>query len=163
MIDAFQFLAVFGIDDIIYIAIALASATAGVVSSQQSAQAQEDAARANAAAQRDRAQQEQETAAENARRREKEAKRMVAAQRAALASRGLSMEGTPLAVLGEEYTQAQQDVADIGYEAESRARAFQHGAAVSIADGENQAAATRASGYGKALGTATRAASEFRT
>lgn len=129
------------------------SAGVSIYTSNAAADAQETAAAYNAKQQREQAQREGEIAAENARRREKEAAAMVARQRAALAGQGLAMEGTPLAVLGDSYLQAQQDSLDISFKASERARALRQSAAFSLVDGKNTASATRIQGYGQAAGS----------
>lgn len=134
-------------------AVTVVSAAVSIYAGHQAAEAAEDTAAFNAAAARQRAMEEQEVAAENARRREKEAARMVARQRAALAGSGLAMEGTPLAVLGDAYSQSQMDVGDISYQAKQRSRALEVSAGMSLARGENEATALRLRGYGQALGS----------
>lgn len=127
------------------------SAGVSIYSGQQAAEAEESAALARAQAERDAAERAQEVAAENARRREKEAARMVAEQRAALAASGLAMTGTPLAVLGENYQQAQQDVADLRYQTAMRTRSAEYSAGLSLAEGSNAADARILQGYAGAV------------
>lgn len=114
-----------------------------VAGQQQAASDAENAAAFNAAQDRIQSQQEQEAAAENARRKQGEIDKQLAAQRAAFASRGLSLEGTPLAVLGDDALSGARDILDIGYAADARSRALQAGASITELEGKNTASSLR--------------------
>lgn len=135
------------------------SAGVSIYTGMQAAEAEEAAALARAQSERDAAERAQEVAAENARRREKEAQRMVAEQRAALAANGLAMTGTPLAVLGENYKAGQQDVADLAYQTKMRTRSAEYSAGLSLAEGANNASAYRLQGYAGAVDSVASGAS----
>ncbi len=137
-----------------------------VYGSMKAADAAEGAAAAEANEKRMQARKESETAAENARRAEQEKTRLLASQRASLAASGLSMEGTPLAVLGDTSTTLELDILDIGHQAAMQRRALMAGARVAEFEGAATASSLRtqaaadgvsgvasaASGYGSAKG-----------
>ena len=154
-------LATFTITGIITAVVSVVSAGVSIYSSQQQAEAQEEAANYNARLAQDKARQEQEAAAENAWRRQKEAMRQLAKQRASLAAKGLSIEGTPLAVLGYTYTDAQMEIGDLAYDAANRSRVHQSQAFLEVFQGNAMANATRMGGYTQALGSVANAATAF--
>lgn len=130
------------------IAAAVASAVGTGVSvygQRQAATAAENIGKYNSKLQRDQAVQTNLANAENARRKTRDNARVLGAQRAALAQSGLSMEGTPLAVLGETAMTLQRDILDMGYNAATKARALQAGANLSLYEGKSQASALRTS------------------
>lgn len=129
------------------------SAATTIYTSNKAADAQESAAAAQSREAMLRAKQEQEVAAENARRREMQATKDLAKQRAALAASGLAIEGTPLAVLGETYTDAKRDIGDIVYGSKMRSRAATAQAYLAQSQGKSAASATRLQGYGQAAST----------
>lgn len=145
---------------------AIAGTGVAVYGQRQAASAAEATAKYNAELQRGQARQEMEAAGENARRKTRENARILGMQRAALAQSGLSMEGTPLAVLGESAMTLHRDILDIGFDAANKARSLQAGAAMSLYTGRQQASAIRtnatasglsglssaATGYGEAKG-----------
>ncbi|QJE99134.1 hypothetical protein [Luteolibacter luteus] len=114
-----------------------------VRSSRAAAKATEKAAFLNANEKRIQAQQAMDVAAENARRKQTENRRQLAAVRAATAANGFQMEGTPLAVLGDTALQLEQEILDISYDAETRRRALLAGAEMDIWEGANKASALR--------------------
>lgn len=131
-------------------AIAVASTVASAAGTYVSVQGQRNAAKAaentakyNADVQRNQAMQEMEAAKENARRKQRDNSRLLARQRAMVASQGLVMEGTPLAILGETATMLQRDILDMGYQAQTRVRSLQASANMGIWDGKNQSAALK--------------------
>lgn len=110
---------------------------------RNAAKAAESTAKYNADVQRNQAMQEMEAAKENARRKQRENTRILARQRAMVASQGLAMEGTPLAVLGETATILQRDIMDMGYQAQMRTRSMQASANMGLWDGKNQSNALK--------------------
>jgi hypothetical protein len=160
--------------------LAAAAAVASIVGTgvavygqQQAAKAAEATGRYNAELARNQAAQETSVAAENARRKARDNARYIGAQRAALAKAGLSMEGTPLAVLGETASALERDIMDLGFDAANKSRSLLAGANLSIWKGNQEASAMRidgastalrgfattASGFTKATGTQAPAAS----
>ena len=131
------------------IALIISAAATGIgtymsVQGQRAAADQaEKTAKYNADVQRNQAMQEMEVAKENARRKQRENSRILARQRAMVASQGLAMEGTPLAVLGETATTLQRDILDMGYQAQQRVRSLQASANMGLWEGRNQANAMR--------------------
>ena len=120
----------------------------------------------NAKLQRDQAMQTNLANAENSRRKTRENARVLGAQRAALAQSGLSMEGTPLAVLGETAMTLQRDILDMGYNAATEVRALQAGANLSLSEGKralyegkSQASALRTSAVATGFNGVSSAAS----
>ena len=132
-------------------AVSLAGTTVSVIGQREAADAAEKTAAFNATQQRLEARQKQEEAAENARRKQEEASRYQAAFRASLAANGLAMEGTPLAVLGEDANDLARDILDIGYQASSQARRLIAGSSLSIMEGANAASAMRTESYATAI------------
>ena len=135
-----------------FFAVALPTIAVGaaVIGTAVSVKGQMDAAKAaentgkyNAEVQRNEASRQTDVAAENARRKERENAGIIGRQRAALAESGMSMEGTPLAILGETSTLLSRDILDIGYEAANKTRALQSAANMSIWEGNTQAGAMR--------------------
>jgi hypothetical protein len=125
---------------------------------RQAASAAEATGKYNAKLQRDQAVQTNLANAENARRKTRDNARVLGAQRAALAQSGLSMEGTPLAVLGETAMTLQRDILDMGYDAATKARALQAGANLSLYEGKSQASALRTSSVATGLSGVSSAA-----
>jgi len=123
----------------------VAGTTVSVIGQRNAATAAENIGKYNAKLQRDQAGQTNLANAENSRRKTRENARVLGAQRAALAQSGLSMEGTPLAVLGETAMTLQRDILDMGYNAATKARALQAGANLSLYEGKSQASALRTS------------------
>jgi hypothetical protein len=130
-------------------------------SSMQAADAAEASSKYNAGLQKQQAINETNVAAENARRKEREKARFIGKQRADLAKSGLSMEGTPLAVLGETITTLDRDVADLSYEASQRSRALAIGATQTYTEGANAAASLRTQAVGQGIQGVARAASGY--
>lgn len=128
--------------------VSVVGAGVSYVGQQQAADAAEQTAAYNARLQREQAAQDSQVAAENARRKEDENNRYLAAQRAALAANGLALEGTPLAVLGETSTTLERDILDMGFDAQNRQRQFIASANLSIFEGQSQAGALRTQSYG---------------
>ena len=135
-----------------FFAVALPTIAVGaaVIGTAVSVKGQMDAAKAaentgkyNAEVQRNEASRQTDVAAENARRKERENAGIIGRQRAALAESGMSMEGTPLAILGETSTLLSRDILDIGYEAANKTRALQSAANMSIWEGSTQASVMR--------------------
>lgn len=112
-----------------------------VRSSRRAAKAAQQTAMIEAKEDRRQANQEIEVAAENARRKQRENQRQLAAIRATNAASGFQMEGTPLAIFGETAQQLERDILDLTFQAESRARAYLAGAGMAEWEGGQQAAA----------------------
>ena len=131
-------------------AVLAVSTVATAAGTYMSVQGQRNAAKAadmtakyNADVQRSQAMQEMEVAKENARRKQRENSRILARQRAMVASQGLAMEGTPLAILGETATILQRDIMDMGYQAQTRVRSLQASANMGLWEGKNQSNALK--------------------
>lgn len=126
---------------------ALAATAAGSYmsynASQTAAKNAENAGKYNATVQQNAAINESNAAVENARRKARETARAAAQQRAELAARGLTMEGTPLIVLGDTLTELERDIASASWEASNRAQNLIHGAGMSLWEGQTQASAIR--------------------
>lgn len=132
------------------LALTAASAAATGIGAYMSAQGQKNAAigvektaKYNAKIQRDQAMKENQAAAENVRRKTRENARILGRQRAAIAQSGLSMEGTPLAMLGETSSMLQRDILDMGFDAQNRVTSLQSSANMGLWAGKNQANALR--------------------
>jgi hypothetical protein len=137
-----------------------------VYGQRQAATAADQTAKYNAKLQNQQATQTGLVAAENARRKTRENARIIGAQRAAIGASGLSMEGTPLAVLGETAMMLQRDILDIGFDSANQSRQLQAAARMSIYEGKTQSSALKtnavatglsgvagaAAGYGDAKG-----------
>lgn len=121
------------------------------IGQRNAATAANQTAKYNAQIQRSQAMQETEVAKENARRKQRESARIIGQQRAIIAQSGMAMEGTPLAVLGETAMTLQRDIMDIGYTAETRARALRAGASMSIWEGKQQSSAMRTNATATAI------------
>jgi len=87
------------------------------------------------------AQQAMDVAGENARRKQRENMRHLAAIRSSNAKSGFQMEGTPLAVFGESALQLEREILDMSFQAENRYRALIAGADTAIWEGAQQASA----------------------
>jgi hypothetical protein len=140
----------------VYIGIASLALTAigtgiSVYGNMQAADAAEDAAARQATEQRLQARKEAEVAAENARRAEQEKTRAIATQMAGLASNGLAMEGTPLAVLGDTALTLEMEILDIGHQSAMRQRQLLAGAKVAEIEGKATASAYRIGAAGTAV------------
>lgn len=126
---------------------------------QTAAENTEKAAVYNAKVKRDQAISENEVAAENSRRKAREAARYVSRARADIAARGLTMEGTPLVVLGDIQTELERDIMDASWEASMRAKNLIEGASMDLWEGaagasamRGQATATLITGIGSTVG-----------
>lgn len=124
-------------------AVALVGTGVAVYGQVQAANAAEDAAEYNAEIKRNQARQESLAAEENARRKARENARFIAGQRAAIAKNGLSLEGTPLAVLGESAMMLERDIMDLSWDASNRSQALLHGAGMELWEGDSAAASLR--------------------
>lgn len=140
----------------LYVSIVLTSISAHiqVESSRAAAKATEKAAALNAKEKQIQAKQVMEVASENARRKQEENRRQLAAVRAANAANGFQMEGTPLAVFGETALQLERDILDISFEAESQRRALLAGAQTDVWEGANQSAALQNQATASAISSA---------
>lgn len=114
-----------------------------VYGQRQAASAADATAKYNAKLQTQQAMQTGLVAAENARRKTRENARIIGAQRAAIGASGLSMEGTPLAVLGETAMTLQRDILDIGFDAANQSRQLQAAAKLSLYEGKSQSSALK--------------------
>ena len=127
--------------------VSLAASAAGTYVSVQgqknAADGAEKSAKYNAKIQRDQGMRENQAAAENVRRKTRENQRILGRQRAAIAQSGLSMEGTPLAMLGETSSMLQRDILDMGFDAQNRVTSLQSSANMGLWAGKNQANALR--------------------
>lgn len=146
--------------------VSLAGTAVQVVGQQNAASAAEDTAAYNAKLDIEQAKQENKVAAENARRKATEEKRAIATARAAAAGNGLSMEGTPLAILGDTVTQLERDIQDLAFDSKNKQRQIMQSASMGMLEGQQTATSLRtqsvgtaisgigsaASGYGKAKG-----------
>jgi hypothetical protein len=137
---------------------ALVGTGVSIYGQRQAASAAEATGKYNAKLQRDQAVQTNLANAENARRKTRDNARVLGAQRAALAQTGLSMEGTPLAVLGETAMTLQRDILDMGYDAATKARSLQAGANLSLYEGKSQASALKTSSVATGLSGVSSAA-----
>lgn len=131
-----------------FVAIAVGSTVVSLTGAYLAYDAQKDAAKVaektgeyNAQLQRNQAQTDALVAEENMRRKARENASFLARQRAALAVNGLSMEGTPLAILGETVTTLERDLMDISYRATEENKA-------SIFNAENTSLAGKAAATG---------------
>lgn len=129
----------------------------------QQAEAAEATAAYNARLAKQQAGHEYEVAGENARRKARENARIIGLQRHAVAASGLTMSGTPLAMLGESVMTLQRDILDIGYEAAARGAALRSQAAVSTYEGKAAGGAARTAAWGGLIQGATSATSGFLT
>lgn len=145
----FPLLAVFGFDDLIYIALAL-STVASTYASYSAAQTQSKQSELNAKAQADalgaEAQQKAAESAEAARRKAKEQQRFRATQLAEISGQGIQLTGTPLDILANTAVQQQQELSDVAYgrDMEQRALAFQGQNALAIGSQQSSAAKSQA-------------------
>ena len=139
-----------------YFAIVATSISAHITveSSQAQAKTVKKQAFFEAVEDRKQAAQEMEVAAENARRKQGENRRILAALRAESAASGFQMTGTPLAVFGDTAMQLERDILDMSFEAENRRRNILTGAENRTWEAEQQASGIINSGIGSALGTA---------
>lgn len=132
-----------------------------VRSTRAAAKATEKAAVLNANEKRIQAQQAMEVAAENARRKQTENRRQLAAVRAATAANGFQMEGTPLAVFGDTALQLEQQILDISFDAENRRRALLAGAEMDVWEGASKASALRSEATASAISGMASAAGSY--
>jgi hypothetical protein len=151
-----------------FAAAAVVAATSIAIGTAISVKGQLDAAKAaeqtgkyNAQIQRDESVRQTNAAAENARRKERENAGIIGRQRAALAESGMSMEGTPLAILGETSTFLSRDILDIGYDAANKTRSLQASANMSIWEGESSASVMRTQAVASGFQGVGQAASAF--
>jgi hypothetical protein len=143
------------------VVVAVVGAGVGAYGAHQQAQAAEDTAKYNAQVQRNQAEAETNVAKENVARAQTQARRELAALRAANASNGLAMQGSPLAVLGDTATQLQLEALDIAYAGEARARALQSQASMSLYEGKTRASAIRTNSYAQLASSAAGAAGSY--
>lgn len=145
------------------VAAALAVAGAGVsfYGQQQAAKAAEITGKYNADLQRSEAEQTTIATAENARRRQRENTRVLAAQRNALAAAGLTLEGSPLAVFGDTAQALEREILDLGYEAQTKRRALLAGANLSVFESKAQASAMRTQSYASLASNLSSAATSY--
>jgi hypothetical protein len=125
--------------------ISIASAAYSFYGQQQQAKAAESTANYNASIQRDQATRENQVNTENLRRKTRENNRLLAQVRASTAAKGLSNQGTPLAVLGETAFQLEREINDLSYEASTRYQSHVQGAKMSIWEGQQTSSAIRTS------------------
>lgn len=137
-----------------YVAVAasVAGAATSAVAQRNAATAANDTAQYNANQARQQAGQEDDVATENARRSQNSADRILAQQQASLAAGGLSLEGSPLAVLGQTATTLQRDILDIGFDAQNKENALLSGANLSVFEGEQQANALDTQSWATIIG-----------
>jgi hypothetical protein len=155
-------LAVFGFDDLIYIALAL-STVASTYASYSAAQTQAKQSELNAKAQADalgaEAQQKAAESAEAARRKALEQRRFRSTQLAEISGQGIQLTGTPLDILANTAVQQQQELSDVAYgrDMEQRSLAYQGQNALALgsqqsAAAKSQAGATLLSGASSLVG-----------
>ena len=155
-------LAVFGFDDLIYIALAL-STVASTYASYSAAQTQAKQSELNANAQSDalaaEAQQKAAESAEAARRKALEQRRFRSTQLAEISGQGIQLTGTPLDILANTAVQQQQELSDVAYgrDMEQRSLAYQGQNALALgsqqsAAAKSQAGATLLSGASSLVG-----------
>lgn len=132
-------------------AISFAGTYMAYQANQQAADAAESAAKYNAEVKRNEAIRESQVAEENIRRKSRENSRIIAEQRAAIADRGLSLEGTPLAVLGDTATTLERDIADMSWEASNKVSSLIEGAKIDRWEGGQTAASLRTKANAAAL------------
>lgn len=132
-----------------------------VYGQRQAATAADQTAKYNAKLQNQQATQTGLVAAENARRKTRENARIIGAQRAAIGASGLSMEGTPLAVLGETAMMLQRDILDIGFDSANQSRQLQAAARMSIYEGKTQSSALKTNAVATGLSGVSSAASGY--
>jgi hypothetical protein len=110
---------------------------------RQQAKAAEATAKYNASIQQDQATRENQVATENIRRKTRENNRILAQVRASTAAKGLSNQGTPLAVLGETAFMLEREINDLSYEAATRYQSLAQGAKMTLWEGKQTASAIR--------------------
>lgn len=120
-----------------------------VVGTLQSARASENAANYNAAVARNNAASARDQADADARRQRILGEKALGGIRAAAGASGITMEGSPLDVLGESAANAELDVLSIKYKGELRAMGHESDATLDAAKASN----TRTTGYLAAAGT----------
>lgn len=141
--------------------VAIAGTAMAVYGQRQQASAVKSTAKYNAQVQRDQATRENEVSAENLRRKTRDNNRTLATIRASTASKGLVMEGTPLAVLGESAMMLEREIQDASFEASARYRAQSQGALMSLWEGKQEASALKTASYATALRGAASATSGY--
>jgi hypothetical protein len=141
--------------------VSLAGTAVSVQGQRNAATAADQAAKYNSQLQKQQATQTGLVAAENARRKTRENARIIGAQRAAIGASGLSMEGTPLAVLGETAMMLQRDILDIGYDSANQSRQLRAAAKMSIYEGKTQSSALKTSAVATGLSGVSSAASGY--
>jgi hypothetical protein len=141
--------------------LAIAGIGVSVYGQREAAKAAEATAKYNAGLARSQADQSNAVAAENMRRKQRENSQLLAAQRSALAARGLQMEGTPLAILGESGMMLERDILDMGFEASSRARSLMASAEMGLWEGRQQAGAMRMQSLATGLSGAAQTGTNF--
>lgn len=115
---------------------------------RQQAAAAKATANYNAEIQRRQATQENMVSAENIRRKTRDNNRMLAEVRASTAGRGLAMQGTPLAVLGETAMMLEREIMDANYQASTRYQTLAQGARMTLWEGNQQASALKTQAIG---------------
>ena len=125
---------------------------------QQQAKAAEATAKYNANIQRDQATTTNSIAVENLRRKTRENNQILAQVRASTAAKGLSMEGSPLAVLGDSAFKLEREINDISFQASAQYQSLAQGAKMTLWEGQQTATAIRTqatAGLLKGAGSAT--------
>jgi len=143
--------------------VTVVGAAATFYGQQQQAKAAEATAKYNASIQRDQAARENQVAAENLRRKTRENNARLAQVRASTASKGLAMEGSPLAVLGESSFMLEREINDISYQASAQYQATAQGAKMTLWEGKQTASAIRTNSYTSLAGNLASAGSGYLT
>lgn len=154
----FPLLAVFGLDDLVYIALALGTA-ASTYASYSAAQTQAKQSELNAKAQADAlaAEAAQKAAEQDAAARRKivEQQRFRASQLAEISGQGIQVTGTPLDILANTAVQQQQELHDMSYGLDVTRRNLDYEGRNALALGSQQSAASKSQAGATLLSGAT--------
>jgi hypothetical protein len=139
--------AVFGVDDLIYIAFAVAAAAstyASYATQQSTAKKQATQSQLNAQAQADAASDAAKTAAEQqkaaTRQKIAEQRRFGQSQLAAISGQGIQMAGTPLDILADTEVQNQLELSNLAWSGDVEQRNLAQQRATALAAGQSGAA-----------------------
>lgn len=141
--------------------ISLIGAGVSYYGERQRAKAAEKTAEYNANLSRSQAKGDVVVMEENMRRKADENSRFMASQRAQLAKAGLSVAGTPLAVLGETESLLDRDIADMSVASAGRTRSLHAQADMGLFEGYSQAAGMRTAAFGQLVSSTVRAGTEY--
>lgn len=145
------------------IGLVLLVAGAGVshYGSQKQAKAVEKTAAYNARLERNKNKADVDIAAENMRRQASINGKQIAAQRAAIAGSGISVAGTPLAVLGETQTALDQHLSDLSFDSRRRTKSSQSQQAIGLFEGRTQASSIRTQASSQLVSSVVSGASSY--